>query len=782
MERFDYKELFVKALKEGITLFCGAGFSILAKDNQGRNLPLGDGLLAELKENFDDVNNYSSLPKACTKMVRNDRLSFYSFLEDRFSVKSYDKKYDVLTKISIKSIYTTNIDDLFYKIFENSKEIKKIYNLAVNGKELENEFAIDYYALHGSVREKGDYVFGATELATAFSRTGNSNAWRQLAIDSSNNPILFWGWNFGDTGPIEAMYGNNGKFDENVMRWVLLYKPDKETIDFLETLNFNIIIGDTDEMLQFISDTYDVICDELNIELNEKSKKQLSKYDVPIDSSKLPKYKIEYFFTEYTPQWSHIFSGKIPKTKYYSDVINYISCGCNVIVIGIRCSGKTTLAMQLSTSYKTSKTIHYMVAPSISEVETYIKLVDKSNVLLFVDDCFRDTDAVCRLLSASNIQTVFFDRDFNYERQFHRLEEYTAKFKIIDITELPQKDAQRIVDSIPYGLKVKNPSIKNFKDDPTILNLFSGVLRSKNFNNFLDRFIKQDEVAAKVFLVVCYVHSCGVPCSFDMIYSFLGDDIYSWEEMFQIINRIGGLINDLTGEEMMFIDYNQDYYICRSRIFAERIISSLPNGFEKFREILFDFTEYVPQYKICQYDKFRRSAYDADIVAKAFGKDIDGATKFFELCTIKDDSEYIFQQAALYFAKLKDYTSAFYWIDKAKSIAHYNRFSIQSTYAQIYFDANFEIASEPQLIEALNMLKNCCTSDKRKNIHFIAFVDRAISYYDKYHNDSSKTFLQDAKGFIDEALKEENLAMSEKSKHIMRSNQSKLNTFLKNSE
>lgn len=36
------------ALKTGINIFAGAGFSILAKDKQDRTLPLASNLLAEL--------------------------------------------------------------------------------------------------------------------------------------------------------------------------------------------------------------------------------------------------------------------------------------------------------------------------------------------------------------------------------------------------------------------------------------------------------------------------------------------------------------------------------------------------------------------------------------------------------------------------------------------------------------------------------------------------------------------------------------------------------------
>ncbi|MCM1166896.1 MAG: SIR2 family protein [Lachnospiraceae bacterium] len=761
MKRFDCENLFCQALKEGITFFCGAGFSVLSYDRNNSPLPVGDQLLDELKEKYNYINSYSNLSRACTKISKNDKRSFYDFLEERFCVSFYDDLYNSLDKINLKSVFTTNIDDLFYKIFENSKNRKKLYARS-NGEDNINSLIVDYYALHGSIREKGEYLFGVTDIASAFSRPGEKTSWKKLATDSSKNPILFWGWNFNDPGPIEAMYGKETSFEKNVQRWVLLYNPDEEMIDFLESLRFNIIIGDTKEMLNYIDEKISETSEEFQNIVNEASISQLKQYSVPKNDIKLPKYPIKSFFLEYAPQWSHIYSGAVPKTKYYTKLIDRISSGKDIILIGIRCSGKTTLLMQACVFGKFNRPVHFMSAPSLPEIELYINLIGNANTLLFVDNCFRDTNAVCKLLETKNIQVILSDRDFNFERQFHKISQYMSYIAKIDVTELDQIDAQNIVDAIPVEIKKNNINMSNFTKDPTLLNLLANAMKITDFK-FIEQFAKQDKDAARVFMVVCYVHSCGVPCSFDMIYSFLGNELYTWQEMYNIIERIGGLIKDLSNGEIS-IDYDQDYFICRSRILAEKIISSIPEGSEFFKEVLNDFTEYVPQYKICQYDKFRRYAYDSMLVSKAYKDDLCGGGEFYEICSEKDDSEYIFQQAALYFSRYKDYVSAFYWIDKARNISHYNRFSIDSTYAQIYFDANFESESEPQLIEALNILKMCCTSDKRKNIHYVAYAKRAIQYFEKFQGTESKDFLLSSDKIISEALLQNNQALGQKNR------------------
>lgn len=277
-------------------------------------------------------------------------------------------------------------------------------------------------------------------------------------------------------------------------------------------------------------------------------------------------------------------------------------------------------------------------------------------------------------------------------------------------------------------------------------------------------------------LMISYVHACGTPCSFDMIYSFLGDEKYTWQEMYDIVNRVGGLIKDASN---WFAQYNimdtiQDYYQCRSRFLAEKIITSIPRGDKIFAEVLSEFTKYVPVYKICQYDKFKRSAYDADFASRAFPYIQDG-TEFYELCVEKDESEYIYQQAAIYFSRYKDYKKAFNWIEKARNLSHYNRFSIDSTYAKIYFDVNLS-ADQGQAKTALDILSGCCKNDKRKSIHFAVFAKCCIAYHEKY---GGTDYLALALSYIKEGLDDKNLSLSKKNKFELQSLRDKLNACIK---
>lgn len=763
VNKFECQSLFNQALEDGINLFLGAGFSVASTDKQGNNLPIGNALLKELKCIFYDINSYTDLSKACTKLKRAHKEKFYSFLEKRFDVAKYDPLYDVISRININNIYTTNIDNLIYKIMDNNG--KYLHDRGIKGAPFKNEELINYFPLHGCIKGGGEYIFGATEIATAFSKRSQDESWRQLAIDAASKPILFWGWNFQDTGPIEAMYKDE-KIERNINKWALLYEPTYETVDYLKTLGFAIIEADTMTLLRYLEQFLNSRKQKTRKSNCDVIKTSIECYLPPSNDKSLETYPLKMMFLDYLPRWSHIYSEKIPITTKYREIANEISGGKNIIVYGIRGSGKTTLLRQLLVYYDTKKAKTYLEAPSLEIARKYIKDVNGQDVILFVDDCFRDTEAILELCKNNNIQVVAFDRDFSYESQFSRLPR--DKFsEPIDTTYIEEQDAQSILNIIPNDLKKAKCSTNNFNKDPNIPNLLAANIRAVNFSYF-KRFFDTDPNEAELFLLICYIHSCGVPCSFDMIYSYLGDREYSWQDMMSVVHRIGGLIkenSDTLGSYSIAFD-DQDYYECRSRFFAEKILNSVPKGELILAKVLLRFAECVPIYKICLYDKFKRSGYDADWATKAFVKKNDGL-EYYNLCRKKDENEYVYQQAAIYFSKLGDYKEAFAWIDNARNLSHYNKFSIDSTYARLFFEANVDV-DKILARDALEILNDCCTKDERKCIHFLMFAKCVLRFCKKYGKSEMEDFLTKALKYIEDGLNENNWSLSKNNKYALR--------------
>lgn len=775
ISRFDCQDTFLFELSRGLNMFCGAGFSVEASDKHGKKLPAGPGLLNDLKDEFPDLDKFTRLDRASAVLERKRKAEFYDFLRRRFTVGNYDELYTVIPFLHIQNIYTTNIDDLFVNIYSNCKVAAYLNDCSFRGQEVMDISAVNYYPLHGSVTHSDDkFIFGDTEIASVFSEKGKQEFWKQLRVDATEHPILFWGWNFADAGPLEAMYGADGEADKNTKRWVLLYEPYEETISYLETLGYNLIIGETKSLLQYFKNLLDtnkletgitLTCGDINAKMRE--------YLPPKDDKKLTSYPLEDFFTEYTPRWSHIYSKQVTKTQWYKEIENKIHAGRNLVVYGIRGAGKTTLMMQLIYEVDVSKYKFYIISPTSEQAEAFTRKLNGEQTLLFVDDCFRDTEALNFLCRQKNIQVVALDRDFNYESQYAQLD-VNNFVKPTDITEIQLEDAQKIFDSVPGKIRSKYNWTQAFMLDPTMPNLMSKAIKPHNFG-FLKRYCQDDILSAELFLLVCYVHSCGGICSFDMIYSYLGDSRYNWQDMLKIINRFGKLVEEEF--DILKSNENQSYYLCRSRIFAENIVNSAVNKHKNIiAKVLMQFVDNVPVYKICLYDKFRRSGYDGGFMARVYEK-VEEGEKFYELCALKDMNEYMCQQAAIYFSIKKEYKKAFEWIDKARNMTHYNVFSINSTYAKIYFEVNLYTNSE-EAAKALDILNNCCTEDRRKAIHYVLFSDFVIKFLNMYPETDNLHYAEDALKYVDEGLTRDNWVLSKKNQTKLRTNGERLRKII----
>ena len=126
----ENRNTLIAYLKSGVNLFTGAGFSIMAKDAEGEFLPTGGKLLEELQTNVGKGPN--DLPRYCTVMERTSKQELYDYLTKRFRVSWFDPCYEDINLINIKSVFTTNIDDLIPKIIQRDTT-RYINDQRVNG-------------------------------------------------------------------------------------------------------------------------------------------------------------------------------------------------------------------------------------------------------------------------------------------------------------------------------------------------------------------------------------------------------------------------------------------------------------------------------------------------------------------------------------------------------------------------------------------------------------------------------------------------------------------------
>ncbi len=339
----EFINTFEKRLQSGINLFTGAGFSVLAKDCSERILPAGSALKTELIAAFPGAPNALELPQLCTLISRTKKEELYNYLHNRFSVCTFDSLYNNIEYVSIKNVFTTNIDNLFQKIFESSPS-KYINDANLNGASFQDKQAIDFYYMHGSVLDKGSpLVFGDLDIASAFSR--DPARWNYLTSLMSRFPTLFWGYALKDAGTLQV-FANALKEHNHKESWIILapkYIVDGE-IDYYKSLGLNIIKADTAEFLKYLEKfKSSKISDK---ESTGHPQHPYPEYSIPSNSA-VEHRSIQDYFQGASPTWSDIYSPRVCRVRFYDKIVEKINSNKNILITGGPAIGKTTLLMQL---------------------------------------------------------------------------------------------------------------------------------------------------------------------------------------------------------------------------------------------------------------------------------------------------------------------------------------------------------------------------------------------------------------------------------------------------
>jgi tetratricopeptide (TPR) repeat protein len=745
----ELQETLEKNLKEGVNLFLGAGFSVYAKDKNDRLLPVGSQLAEELTDKFE-CPKLTDLTKVCTIIDSFDSEGLRDYLVERFDVIEYEKFYHSLTKINSPRIFTTNIDNLVEKIFE-STNLKYINNVFTNGACFQDNKCVDYIPIHGCITmPEMKFLFNKQEVSGSF-RTELS-AWVNLNNSANQLPSVFLGYSLEDVGAIESLFGSKGGTTTQKDKWILLRKKDPGNIAYFKALGFKIIIGDVKDFFQFV--------DQINF-ITQKKSSLKDHIEEIYPEARIPRNKdtgrirqIDEFFMGSAPIWSDILSNRVYKISHLDNISNLIEKPQNLIVTGIPASGKSTLLLQLAKKLASNKRVLFFKDLSVNK-SNIIRNEIKIPTVILVDNFTADIDAFVNLSHNKFIKLVGFDRYYNVDISFHRLP--YSKFFTYDVSDLTPQDIQGIYNTIPLSIrKKKMVTKKEFHEIPSIFEIVNYNINKPDLNErYKDILLELDEsdpVLLELLIMTCYVHSCRTPVSFEVINSFLSDEISSFEEVQEYMDSLKGMVHEVLGNLLNDIKMDQDYYQPRSQILAETIINQTNN--KHFKRVFEKFHDYVPKHQIPNFHVFKRQGYDAYYVTKAF-YDWKEGLDYYERAYQTDKNPFLLQQCSLYLLRKKRYSEAALKIDRALQTSYKRIFSIENTHAIILFKANINVISnDPSIRDTLDksmeILKECYKEDQRKTYHAITFAEQSIDYYTKYPDKKAMENLQLAKKWLKE--------------------------------
>lgn len=740
---------FKYALENGINLFVGAGFSILAEDSKGRRLPTGGQLAAELKERFQVNPNLNlPLPQLCTIIESSNALALDQYLRLRFEVQVLHPNYFELRKLSVKSIFTTNVDNLIPKIFSDSPG-RYLNDITRNGPAPDAN-AIEYVPLNGAVLNlDSKLVFGADDLATVFAL--DPNKFHQLTNRVQVNPTLFWGFSLQDSAVLQALHPALAtKYRQE--SWAVVPPNDTSgTAEYFTALGYQLIRAETSDLLDYFSKSSvqsaaapdETTCDRIY---------RLFPGAVVPSADTVARRPLKDFFLGHTPEWSDIFSGRIHRTEHFYTLQDQLRTHRRAVVLGIPASGKTTLSMQCIAAMPFSgcKLIFSELTPE--KADLLVRELNGSEAMVFVDNFSDSLDAVDRLLKQPRLTLGLFDRDYNYEFVSHRL----PKLRILDVTDLSPQDLQACVQTIPEAYRDSEIRVSgDVEDRHEATSLFELIEHyttepslKRRYYSVLRQLFDRDPLMEELFVMICYVRRARVPASMDMLMSYIGGQVHV-KEIYEILRDMGALIGEYFGD--MAMDTDQDYFAPRSVIVAEAGVDCCAP--DLLGRMLLKFHKRVGPYSIPRYDIFRRYAFDNVLASRAF-PDPEEGLQFYEALYRRDKSPYLLQHEALYLSGKGNHDQAFEAIDRALAMPQGQRFSIKNSHAIILFRANIERVHQSvgrqSVLRSMQILKDCYDSDRRKAFHATTFARQAIQLADKIGNEAASTYLSTATGWLED--------------------------------
>ena len=745
---------FRHALNTGITLFTGAGFSLRAKDKFGRPLPLGKGLRDELGDRFNiPLAENTTLGQITTILNTTQPQALRKFLVDRFSVGELDRRYYALKKLNVSCILTTNIDDLFYHIYSGS-DGQYLNDIDFRGPSLVDRLAIDAIWLHGCVRHPfREFTFTSIDVASTIQT--DPRRWQMLASIMEKRPTLMIGYSMNDSGFLYTLHPNATGGRRKADMWAV-FPPglEKNQKDYIKVLGIQLIEADIDTFLNFCEDLeQDPELKSTPADAKTSTEILFPKMSVP-DPAAVPFRPLADFFMGAPPVWSDIFSHRLHQTEHHGHIRNLLIGERDTLVVGIPACGKTTLMMKLAAEIPFRG--HKLITDSISveQADSILKRLGNERALVFMDQCCDDIDGFTKLVEADNVVVAGFDAEYNVEIVSHLVPK--SKVQIISVTEISDFDIQAILGTLPSKIKSNRVmSTMAGGAEPSLFeiieaNILSPTL-SKRYIEVMRQLEELDILAFDLLLVNCYVHSCRVPVSLDMLIAYYGDSVDGYQDIYRIRDIIGSLISD-TREAV--VEDNQDYYSPRSTLVSEAILHQVSRP--QFRRMLIQFHDRVKPYRISRYDVFRRKAYDHRTMFRAFDDWKDGMI-FYETLFQEDNSPYIRQHGALYLTRKKRFKEAFRWIDDAVNATAGRNFTIRNSHARVLFEANAagdhdDPITRETLFKSMSILSECYHSDRRKTYHAVVFGEQCLRLLDIYGFLETKELLVRADTWLKEEL------------------------------
>lgn len=748
MLQIQNEELFKKALLEGINLITGAGFSVRAFNKFNETLPLTPVLIEKICQEYDLKQHKTKSLAWLSKYIKRTKANEYRlYLKDLYKVASFNELYNYLELVNIRSILTTNIDDLPEKIFNNFKG-KFLNDTFLDGR-LDSRDT-DYYKLHGSVTYSynTEMLFSTEELSGAFLR--DSSFWKAAQIKHFSYPSLFWGININDSNIIDLINRSNYENRPCAYNWILILPDEKFDTDaeMFQEEGFYVIRGNTTDLLNYFA---------LKLAKNSTVTKQFERlttvseyfaenYVEYILKKSHPARPVKLFYEGDEPRWSDIVEKKLYKLSYYGKILNDILKFSHIHITGIAGSGKTTLLMQLAAAQEIIGSKFYFEHISILQAKKFLSEIQfESTIYIFIDNLSSNLEAFDMLKEDSRIKIISAERDIN-TFNLKGMNTFTVKASVVDISDIDQSEVNHIckyMQKAPYVYR--NEKVSLFE---IVFKLWFNSSAKERVKEIIKSLPKD---LLEFYTINTYARYTGISCSLDMLIAYYYDTEVNYEAIYSYVDKLRSVIDDANYYE----DDTQDFFTLRSKVFSEMSIEVIDNA--TLSKVISTFHKNISFRMIHNFKMFKRKAWDADVICKAF-PDVEKGKIFYNQQIANNNDYYIKHQYAIYLFRLNQIDEAWRMIEEAFNDSNGSIFSIRNTHATYLFERNIDKNEDEyntvksMLEKSFEELEKCLDKDSSKSYHAITYARHAIRYHERYKSKQSMQFVTYARNYISKEI------------------------------
>ena len=738
----------------GVNFLTGAGFSIYAKNKYNIELYIGSTLIDKLKTEIlhkctnitdvqkDLVNDSNNLSEICT-FLKEDKVIIDRWLLDLYTISDYNECYDILPKIKIKHIITTNIDNLLEVVYRNTNI--EIENSMVS-RIPEGKNRIQYYKIHGDIKNfndsNGTFVFSIGEIDVNHSiKEDHFNLLRQKVIFQKQSPLVIIGNSISDSTVRQQLFtildqskelcpvyyiDNNIK---NCSKIKELYKNFNITTYCMDTKEFLLEIAKYQPKQRQKNDSILATGSEYSL-TNILKKEKLRTKGSTIKDIYLGTQLLS--FEQVT---------KFVQTEYLNKSTNHIMGSKNLIITGFPCSGKTYLlkqiAMELQNQY--NQQVYYIDGSEyIGEKEfklLVIDIKDKRDVIVLIDSItLCENFPILQILSENKIRWCVADLWQSWGSN-HLSKDFRG-VELETISKLSQND------QIKYRkfLEIITPH-KNDRRISNIKTIYDGVktfifpVYKKSITEFLTRL---DDSSLKILVGIMYMTLCKTKFNEDLIIRILGE--YNQEKVKDIHNKLAIVVDYMESNNMGYYQFYQN-----DTIVAQQFFGIISQEYIKIQDEIISTLNKTSPMRISNYKAFSRQCRKSETLIALFNWNYLKAEKHIQnLITSSSDkiqNAHTHHQYAIYLNVLLSKESSFQsipgikktekmdigqitdkcikYITRAYEIAPYD-FSIKNTYARLIFDINYEELQDNtkfkirKLFECVDILKACIYNENMR--------------------------------------------------------------------